>query len=237
VFRLKVLLSEVAQPRLAAPESRVRGYRGARMTILVADDEADHRDLVREVLVPLGFTLFTACDGGTCLDIAAQCRPNLVLLDVAMPDMTGWEAAQQLRALTPARPAIVMLSANPEEKRTDTDAPNIYDAYLMKPLVIQQLLDVLQKLLAIEWTDEPREYELPVPLRASVKAPAHNHIEDLLRLGEIGHVRGIHAKLQEIESQEPEHREFTDQIREIIRTFDLRRYMNALEAMRVHDAS
>jgi CheY-like chemotaxis protein len=206
------------------------------MTILVADDEADHRDLVREVLVPLGFTLFTAADGATCLEIAAQCRPHLVLLDLAMPDMNGWAVAQELRRITPARPAIVMLSANPEETRTDTDAPLIYDAYLMKPLVIQQLLDILQILLAIEWTEEPTDSGLPVPLKSLLKLPAHNHIDDLLRLGEIGHVRGIHAKLQEIENQEPEHHDFAEQIREIIRTFDLKRYMNALEAIRVHDA-
>jgi CheY-like chemotaxis protein len=236
LFRLKVLLSEISQPRLAAPESRIRGYHGERMTILVADDEADHRDLVREVLVPLGFTVFTAAEGASCLEMAAQCRPHLVLLDLAMPDMNGWAVAQQLRAITPARPAIVMLSANQEEKRNDTDAPRIYDAYLMKPLVIQQLLEILQILLAIEWTEEPSEPGLAAPLQALLKLPGHNHIDDLLRLGEIGHVRGIHAKLQEIENQEPEHHDFAEQIREIIRTFDLKRYMHALEAIRVHDA-
>jgi CheY-like chemotaxis protein/anti-sigma regulatory factor (Ser/Thr protein kinase) len=234
VFGLKLLLSEVINPRLAAPEHRIRGYQGEPVTILVADDETNHRNLLCDVLAPLGFTLLAAADGPTCIELAERHRPQLVLLDIAMPNMDGWKVATRLRAMTPARPAIVMLSANPEERPAHSDAPPVYDAFLMKPLIIQQLLDTLQTLLAIEWEDEAAEPEQPrTPPGTMVGMPSPHQIDDLLRLGEIGHVRGIHAKLQEIEGQEPQLHDFAEHIRDIVRTFDLKRYMTALEAMRI----
>jgi CheY-like chemotaxis protein/anti-sigma regulatory factor (Ser/Thr protein kinase) len=233
VFKLKLLLSEVSNPRVAVAENRVRGYLGEPVTILVADDEPNHRNLLCDVLSPLGFTLFTAPDGQTCLALAAQHRPQLVLLDISMPDMDGWEVARRLRTMTPTRPAIVMVSANPQDPRVDSDAPPVYDAFLMKPLIVQQLLDTLRTLLAIEWEDEIVEAAPRTLPGAQGVVPHSRHIDDLLRLGEIGHVRGIHAKLEQIESQEPKLRHFAEQIREIVKAFDLKRYMTMLEAMRI----
>ena len=54
-------------------------------------------------------------------------------------------------------------------------------------------------------------------------------------VGEIGHIRGIQAKLSDIERETAEHRDFVEQVRDIVRTFDLTRYMDALEAMRADD--
>src|SRR5690606_27707601 len=83
LFRVKLLMSEVSQPRSATPVERsILGYRGPRRTILVADDEPDHRELVREILAPLGFTIFSAPDGATSLDLTSQCDPDLALLDI-----------------------------------------------------------------------------------------------------------------------------------------------------------
>ena len=77
VFQVKLLLSEVPRPRTAPPiEHRVRGYEGPRQTILVVDDDQVHRDLVRELLEPLGFNVFAAANGAACLSLVNECRPE-----------------------------------------------------------------------------------------------------------------------------------------------------------------
>jgi anti-sigma regulatory factor (Ser/Thr protein kinase) len=89
-FRVKLLLSEVSRPRIVSTkEDRVRGYVGPRQTILVVDDNETQRDLVRELLTPLGFDMLSASSGRECLTLAEQSKPNLILLDIAMPEMDG----------------------------------------------------------------------------------------------------------------------------------------------------
>ena len=69
--------------------------------MLVADDDPDHRALVAELLEPLGFVVRQASDGAGALrmasDMVGDGRPDLFLLDIAMPGMTGWELARRLR--------------------------------------------------------------------------------------------------------------------------------------------
>ena len=90
-FRVKMLLSEVTNPtRIAPVDAPVFGYHGPRKTIVITDDDPVQRDLLREVLTPLGFILLSAPDGPGCLALAQHCRPDLFLLDISMPGMDGW---------------------------------------------------------------------------------------------------------------------------------------------------
>jgi signal transduction histidine kinase/CheY-like chemotaxis protein len=237
VFRVKLLMSEVTSPRGATPMERpIRGYVGPQRTILVTDDDPDHRELIRAVLAPLGFTVFSAPDGQTSLDLVSQCDPDLALLDISMPGLDGWEVAKRLRTTRGERTKIAMLSANANDRRPEdeNDIP-IYDVYMMKPLIIQQLLDTIKALLRIEWTYEPEIVTAAPPAAPPGERPPINHINDLLRLGQIGYVRGIRAKLAEIERESEKHEAFVAEMREIVGRFDLKRYIAVLEALRADD--
>jgi hypothetical protein len=61
---------------------------------------------------------------------------------------------------------------------------------------------------------------------------SRHHIDDLYQLGRIGHVRGIHAKLHELEAEDPSNKAFATHLRTLVANFDLKRYMNVLEKMR-----
>lgn len=105
-----------------------------------------------------------------------------------------------------------------------------------KPLIIQQLLDTMKALLKLEWTyqsDQPSESAAPAVL---TERPSSDHIQDLLRLGQIGYVRGIQAKLVEIERESENHEAFVAEMREIIGRFDLKKYIAVLEALQADDA-
>jgi signal transduction histidine kinase/CheY-like chemotaxis protein len=238
-FRVKLFLSEVPRPRIASPmEGRVRGYLGPRQTILVVDDNEIQRELVRDLLAPLGFEIVCAPTGRDCLLFAEQNRPNLVLLDIAMPEMDGWQVAQRIRGYTRERIAIIMLSANPIDPNHMLDAGRLYDDCVMKPIDLRQLLKKIHALLNIEWIYEPAAPSPAVPAVAAtaIVAPPHDDLNELISLGEIGHIRRILDKLSEIETRSPECSVFVARIRGIVDTFDLRGYASALAGIRDNHA-
>ncbi len=127
-----------------------------RRTILITDDDPVQRDLLREVLTPLGFILLSAPDGPSCLALAQHCRPDLFLLDISMPGMDGWKVAETLRSTGHHQARILMVSASALEAHGAPLAQPFHDGYLMKPIDIPRLLELIRQLLRIEW-----QYERP----------------------------------------------------------------------------
>ena len=70
----------------------------SRATILIADDSSDIRTIMRFLLNDLGFAVVEAADGNEAVRLARQCQPGLILLDLCMPGIDGWEVAARLRA-------------------------------------------------------------------------------------------------------------------------------------------
>lgn len=233
-FIVRMLLSEVSTSTVpAAQPRRATGYSGKRRRILLIDDDPFHLGLLRDLLQPLGFTVFVARDGATSLQLAAQCPPDLALIDLSLPDMTGWEVTQKLRA-TPGLEAlrIMIVSANASEYVPGSEA-RMHDAFTVKPVEIQPLLERIGALLGLQWTYEPFSVviESPTPANAAEVFSRH-HLDDLHRLGVIGHVRGIEARLREIEAEHPSSQHYTRHLRALVTRFDLHGYMGALESMR-----
>jgi CheY-like chemotaxis protein len=234
-FRVRLMLSEAFNPRATSiMEDRVRGYIGARQTIMVVDDDENHRDLVRDLLEPLDFKIVTAGNGAECLELVEQHRPNLILLDVSMPDMDGWQVAQHIRQIRPDRPAIVMLSAFAPDPKRKVDPSPVNDDYLIKPFDLRQLLGKIHALLDIQWVYDEKPGNTPInaDMLTPSMIPSPGDIEDLIRLGQIGYIRGIREKLDAIESSSSVHRDFVSYIRVLSDGFDLKRYVAVLETFR-----
>jgi signal transduction histidine kinase/CheY-like chemotaxis protein len=238
-FQVKLMLAEVARPRNAPPlEHRVCGYDGPRQTVLVVDDDAVHRDLVRELLEPLGFTVMAAASGAACLALVAERPPNLILLDISMPDMDGWAVARELRRMPRERPAIIMLSAIAMEEERAAEPDRFFDDYMIKPIDLRQMLEKFHTLLDIEWTardeiaKEPSAPAPPAPAKSATKSLAPDAIDALIRLGQIGHFRGISAALDEIEAASPECAAAVAELRTIANSFNLTRFLTVLDAQR-----
>ncbi|HLH87930.1 MAG TPA: ATP-binding protein [Xanthobacteraceae bacterium] len=232
LFTVKLLLSAVARPRVASTmEERVRGYVGPPQTVLIVDDDEVQRNLVGELLGPLGFNVAAASGGRECLALVPRLRPNLILLDIAMPDMDGWQVAQRIRAAR-ERPAIMVLSANAIEAERLAGAERLHDDYMMKPIDLRQLLKKIHALLDIEWIYEEAKPQLAAERGAPGAVPPAADIVELIGLGEIGHVRRIHEKLNAIVEAAPGCAGLVAQLRSHVKAFDLKRYVATLEAIR-----
>jgi nitrogen-specific signal transduction histidine kinase/CheY-like chemotaxis protein len=235
-FVVRLLLSEAMHTAVEPLPRHISTYAGPRAKILLIDDDTAHLDIVRSLLEPLEFTVLAAQDGRTGLQLAAQYQPDLTLVDISLPDMTGWQVASELRVLPElARLKILMVSANAHEYNPGGTEGQSHDGFVMKPVDLQVLLESIGNVLGLKWR------YAAAPVTASDEAlptifPEHvrQHIDDLYQLGRIGHVRGIQAKLKEIEAEDPDNRVFTGRLRTLVANFDLKRYMTTLEAMRNH---
>jgi signal transduction histidine kinase/purine-cytosine permease-like protein/ActR/RegA family two-component response regulator len=235
-FRMKILLSEVTNPKRVAPvDAPIFGYHGPRKTILVTDDDPTQRDLLREVLTPLGFILLSAPDGPACLNLAQHCRPDLFLLDISMSGMDGWTVAETLRSTGHHHARILMVSASALEAHGTPLAQPFHDGYLMKPIELPRLLELIGQLLKIEWQYETDCASAPQWKPSNGSRPPVRHVEELIRLGQMGYIRAIQLKLDEIGADHPEHSDFVGQMRSLVDRFDLDQYMATLKTLHSYD--
>ena len=136
-----------------------------------------------------------------------------------------------MRGMGIERPVIIIVSANLNETHLAPAPDRVHDGYLIKPVNIASLLDTIGGLLKLEWRHEPIGAAARGAKGAVIIPPAASHIEELRHLGQIGHVRGIQAKLDEIERSSPASRPFVARMRQIAQTYDFRRFNSEIERL------
>ncbi len=114
--------------------------------ILIVDDEPDIREFISYNLVRKGYLVFTAADGKEAFDVAVQFRPDLIILDVLMPQMNGFETCMRLRS-NPlfANTKIIFLSALSESYAKDLGLELEADAFIYKPIRIELLVKQVEQ--------------------------------------------------------------------------------------------
>lgn len=109
--------------------------------ILIVDDEADIRSLITEHLQEQGYATAQASNGREALESLAENRPDLVLLDVELPDMSGYEVCKRIREIPTARyTPVIMLTAHNLEKEEIAGFKSGADDYIAKPFRPARLL-------------------------------------------------------------------------------------------------
>lgn len=206
-FRLRLLTTQVSG--LVERDTRTvfpTGYTGRRRAILLVDDNPDHLAMLRSALGELDFEISQASDGQTALAMSERGRFDAVILDVNMPGISGWETASHLRAVHGRNLAILMLSANAEERHGRDGQVADHDHFLLKPIDLSVLVDALGRVLALDW-----KWPAPVAVAAAPPALTRNklseagrvHAEKLKSLVQIGHVRALEGEIRSLERADP----------------------------------
>lgn len=116
--------------------------------ILVADDERDIRELVTFILTFEGFQVVTACTGEEVIALALQEKPDLIMLDVRMPRMTGYDACRSIRAEAALQEVpVVFFSARGQEEEIRAGFEAGASEYLLKPFSPDQLVSRVKQLI------------------------------------------------------------------------------------------
>lgn len=194
MFRVRLMLGAVVGGAAVDGDRPVTGYVGPRRTILVVDDNADHRDMMVEMLAPLGFAVLTAASGEDCIVLMETARPDIFFVDIRMPGMSGWELVGRLRA-EGIRTPIVMLSANIGDGAMPASDLG-HDDLLAKPFSLADLLDRLSRHLGLTFIEANAPNETSIEETSTGKmAFSDADLAELKSLAEIGYVRGLEGKL------------------------------------------
>jgi len=117
--------------------------------ILIAEDERDIRDLIQFTLMFAGHKITAAANGAEALELAPKVKPDLIMMDVRMPKMTGYEACREMKKIDDIKHVpVIFLSAKgqDEEKQTGIEAGAV--AYILKPFspddLTRQIADILK---------------------------------------------------------------------------------------------
>ncbi|RMF31341.1 MAG: response regulator [Chloroflexi bacterium] len=125
-------------------------------TVVCIEDEPEMIDLVRLILGRKGFELIGAMGGREGLETVRRVKPDLVLLDLMMPDIDGWEVYQQMKAdpaLKDIPVIVVTAKAQSIDKVLGLHIAKV-DDYVTKPFGPQELLQSVEKVLGMERAEE-----------------------------------------------------------------------------------
>ncbi len=123
--------------------------------ILVVDDDPAILDLIAQLLLEEGYEVLAVSNGQTAVDLARKLRPHLILLDLMMPEMNGWQVSTLLKADPQTRAIpILLLSARRDMARTANELG--VTAYLEKPFDLDDLLSRVQRILALSEDLRPK---------------------------------------------------------------------------------
>ncbi len=152
-FDLTLVLPVVHGPQSEArAEREITGYDGPRRSILVADDQEENRNLIAQMLRPIGFEVVLAGNGEEAVQVTQALRPDLVLMDLRMPVRNGFEAAATIRGL-PAVATIPLIAASASiaDLARAQDDKSLFAHCLRKPFQSRELIDVIGHTLGLKW--------------------------------------------------------------------------------------
>lgn len=117
--------------------------------ILVVDDSPTVVQVVRQMLVEGHYDVLSASDGEEAIRVATDHHPDLVLLDIILPKLNGYQVCRQIKSSPEtARIPVVMITRKAKEEDRQWGVEQGADAYIPKPFNAQDLLDVVQRLIS-----------------------------------------------------------------------------------------
>jgi CheY-like chemotaxis protein len=186
------------------------GIEGPPRRILVVDDNTDNRLLLVNFLKPLGFDVIEAREGQEGVEKALQSKPELILMDLVMPGMDGWEATRQIRKLPELKEVIVIaVSASAFEIHQQQSKEVGCQDFIAKPILMDVLLEKLQNNLNSKWMYAEGDAPPPTALSQLPEEPAllqglltTEQATTLHQLALIGDINGLRVYIEQLEKSD-----------------------------------
>lgn len=223
VFEFTVPFEVLDAREAPLPDSTagVSGYHGDRKTVLVADDNPDNRTVLSRMLGLLGFRILQSNTGVQTLALARKALPDLILLDLSLPDINGIKVAGHIRRAGKTREIpMVACSAGAFEQDRRVCLAAGCNAFLPKPLKYPDLQQVLKRVLDIDWIYEaPVAVDPPAPSSAKLRLPGTARLRELDELARYGNMRKIRQWAEKMARAEPEFHPFWERVRTLAKSF------------------
>ncbi|MFC1853359.1 response regulator [candidate division CSSED10-310 bacterium] len=220
-FWFELLLPETERVPESAEKlsTPVTGYRGQRRKIMIVDNDIDTRDILRSVLSPLGFEIATAIDGREGLEKTTDFHPDLILLDLVMPVMDGYEFVRALRVMPDLEDSrVIAISADAtEQTKKDSLAAGCND-FLKKPLHINTLIERLQKHLKLDWIFQESPEKEPEAAAPLVFPPFADR-EALIGLAHQRNITDLRKEIKQLMEQNPAYVPFVSEVEQFLKKY------------------
>jgi len=196
-------------------------YKGPRYKILVVDNEPLDRELLINVLKPLGFEVKAAESGIACLQVYQSFNPDIIFMDLAMPQMDGWETINIIRNIHHSEVNIAIISANAFDRNLENTSHMTADDFIVKPVNLIDLINWIGTQLPLEWIYSQKSNEKVIVQEPVYQFPPTEQLESLLNFIDLGYMAGVKNLLNEIEQQEQANPEFIHNMKDMTQSFDL----------------
>ncbi len=156
VFKFEVLvqISTLEQIPAKQPQRKVIGLEAnqPQYRILVVDDKSDNRELLVELIEPLGFAVKEAADGEQAIAWAQKWQPDLIFMDIRMPNINGYEAVRKIKTDKLSKTKIIALTASAMQSEKAVIIDTGCDDFMHKPFQAEELLVMMTKHLGVCYT-------------------------------------------------------------------------------------
>lgn len=207
---------------------KIIGYSGAKRKILIVDDRWENRTVLNNMLELIGFELEEAADGAAGLEKAVEFQPDLILVDLVMPILDGYQMTRQLRQLPFQNTIIIAVSAN----AFAVDQQNSLEAgcndFLPKPIKSQDLFDKIKHYLNLSWIYENQSqaetqqtgYESRSVTSIEMTLPPKEELVLLYEAVSSGAISTVEDEVMRLGELNPEYADFVTLIQELADEFE-----------------
>jgi PAS domain S-box-containing protein len=231
---------DLDMPEVSTPFEPIRvismdniiGYKGEKRKILVVDDHWENRAVIIKMLEPIGFELLEASNGQDGLEKALEFQPHLIITDLRMPVMDGFEMTRQLRQLPEFQNTIVIAtSASVFEVYQQKSRESGCNDFLSKPIQIEELFNKIENSLNLIWifddNTKTRSQELwdkpyysTQGISTEMAIPPSEELIALYEAVQIGDFEGVEQAAIRFKQLASEYTPFATRILELAQEFD-----------------
>jgi signal transduction histidine kinase/DNA-binding NarL/FixJ family response regulator len=211
-------------------QGTIIGYQGQRRSILIVDDRWENRSVIVNLLEPVGFTVIEANQGEEGWEQALAEKPDLIITDLVMPILDGFELINRLRQSEQFKEIPVIASSASVFAAEQYKSINLgADAFLPKPVEAETLLEMLRQFLQLEWIFDGKVGEnqkhQATALEQSNKmiCPGNDVLRQLLELAQDGDIQKILEVAEQVYISDEKLKVFTQMIIQLASNFQLKR--------------
>lgn len=227
-FTIKLTL-EIAEllPSKPIPKhgKNIAGYEGDRKKILIIDDQKENRKLLAMILRKVGFQVESAENGEEGVVKALKMEPDLVFMDLIMPEMDGFEATKYIKqAKNLKHTSVVAVSASVFEKTVEQSKEAGCDEFIQKPVKLDELFDIMEKILNLNWIykAKPKTTNQAIIATEDIKYPDRQIMLVLHRFAVQGDMSALLTKLEEVVDSDSDLEVFASNVRHFAKAFKLK---------------
>ena len=207
------------------------GIQGKSRKILVVDDAFANRSVITNMLEPIGFEVIEAADGQEGIEKATEQKPDLIITNLMMPVMNGFEMTQRLRRLPECQDTLVIASSASVfeiDRQKSRDAG--CDDFIPKPIQSEELLEKIQNCLGVVWITESLDASTGNNSEVGeIIAPPPAELVTLYQAAQIGDIAGIEEEVTRLRQRAPQYAAFTNKLLQLAQEFEEQEILKLVE--------